>query len=59
MLLCDCGAKYLCIDGPERKKISGKEELNEADKTYNKELAEALVGRGIHRVFQAGGQYEY
>ena len=38
--------------------ISGKAELNEVDKAYNKELAEALVARGIHYVVQDGEMEE-
>ena len=36
--------------------ISGKTELNEADKNHNKELAEALVLRGIHEILEPGLQ---
>ena len=34
--------------------ISGKADINDADKTHNKILAEALVEKGIHVIVEAG-----
>mmetsp|Transcript_38027 Transcript_38027/g.84683 ORF Transcript_38027/g.84683 Transcript_38027/m.84683 type:complete len:162 (+) Transcript_38027:181-666(+) len=54
LITCDnCGARHLCVDGPQRKKISGAEGQNVSDKTYNKEVAGALIKNGITRTIPA------
>jgi hypothetical protein len=49
LLSCDCGVNYLCIDGSERRRISGKSGENADDKEYNRRLAGDLVSRGIYK----------
>lgn len=47
----ECNAKYLTIDSArQRRIISGDGERNEDDKDFNKEIAEAMVARGITKV---------
>ena len=51
----ECNAKYLTIDQvTQRRIISGDSERNDEDKEFNKDIAEALVNRGITKVLVPG-----
>lgn len=42
----ECNAKYLAIDSDKQRRIiRGESEKNDEDKEFNKNIADALVGR--------------
>jgi len=47
LLSCECGAEYLCVDGPNRCKLRGGASSLKEDKTFNKNIAKLLVENGI------------
>uniref|UniRef100_A0A7S0RVC3 Uncharacterized protein n=1 Tax=Chlamydomonas leiostraca TaxID=1034604 RepID=A0A7S0RVC3_9CHLO len=49
LLLCDnCNARYICQDGAgQRRRIHGDKELNEADKEFNRHIANTMISHGI------------
>ncbi|KAG1668614.1 hypothetical protein FOA52_001483 [Chlamydomonas sp. UWO 241] len=54
LLLCECGAEYLCVNGPERMQLVGDKTECAARKKHNRDVAQVLVANGVHSVVVPG-----